>query len=76
MNVLVVTPTYNEKDNLPLLVDGVLKHDGFRCVCCLRVGQSAVLVSRHGHVFAGYNASRCTRRHISRRQRGARCRAS
>ena len=30
MNVLVVTPTYNEKDNLPLLVEGVLKHDGFR----------------------------------------------
>ena len=30
MNVLVVTPTYNEKDNLPLLVDGVLKHEGFR----------------------------------------------
>src|SRR5262249_51946806 len=30
MNVLVVTPTYNEKDNLPLLAEGVLKHDGFR----------------------------------------------
>src|SRR4029434_10017068 len=30
MNVLVVTPTYNEKDNLPLLAAGVLKHDGFR----------------------------------------------
>ena len=30
MDVLVVTPTYNEKENLPLLADGVLKHDGFR----------------------------------------------
>ena len=30
MNVLVVTPTYNEKDNLPLLVAGVLQHEGFR----------------------------------------------
>jgi dolichol-phosphate mannosyltransferase len=30
MNVLVVTPTYNEKDNLPLLAAGVLQHDGFR----------------------------------------------
>jgi dolichol-phosphate mannosyltransferase len=30
MNVLVVTPTYNERDNLPVLVAGVLKHDGFR----------------------------------------------
>ena len=30
MNVLVVTPTYNERDNLPLLTAGVLKHDGFR----------------------------------------------
>jgi len=30
MDVLIVTPTYNEKDNLPLLADGVLKHDGFR----------------------------------------------
>jgi len=30
MNVLVVTPTYNEKDNLPVLAAGVLKHDGFR----------------------------------------------
>ena len=30
MDVLVVTPTYNEKDNLPLLAAGVLKHDGFR----------------------------------------------
>jgi dolichol-phosphate mannosyltransferase len=28
--VLVVTPTYNERDNLPLLVDGVLAHDGIR----------------------------------------------
>jgi dolichol-phosphate mannosyltransferase len=30
MNALVVTPTYNERDNLPILVEGVLKHDGFR----------------------------------------------
>ena len=30
MNVLIVTPTYNERDNLPLLAAGVLKHDGFR----------------------------------------------
>jgi dolichol-phosphate mannosyltransferase len=28
--VLVVVPTYNERDNLPLLVEGVLAHDGFR----------------------------------------------
>ncbi len=30
MNVLVVTPTYNERENLPLLAAGVLEHDGFR----------------------------------------------
>lgn len=30
MDVLVVTPTYNEKDNLPLLAAGVLRHEGFR----------------------------------------------
>ena len=30
MNALVVTPTYNERENLPILVEGVLKHDGFR----------------------------------------------
>ena len=30
MNALVVVPTYNERDNLPLLVRGVLAHDGFR----------------------------------------------
>ena len=29
-NVLVVVPTYNERDNLPLLVAGVLEHEGFR----------------------------------------------
>ena len=29
-NVLVVVPTYNERDNLPILVRGVLAHDGFR----------------------------------------------
>ena len=28
--VLVVTPTYNERENLPLLVRGVLAHEGFR----------------------------------------------
>jgi dolichol-phosphate mannosyltransferase len=30
MNVLIVTPTYNERDNLPLLVAGILAHDGAR----------------------------------------------
>ena len=30
MNALVVCPTYNERENLPLLVEGVLKHEGFR----------------------------------------------
>ncbi len=30
MKALVVTPTYNERDNLPILVEGVLKHDGFQ----------------------------------------------
>ncbi len=30
MDVLVVTPTYNERDNLPLLAAGVLAHEGFR----------------------------------------------
>lgn len=30
MNVLVVVPTYNERDNLPLLVRGVLAHPGLR----------------------------------------------
>lgn len=29
MKALVVSPTYNERDNLPLLVRGVLAHDGF-----------------------------------------------
>jgi len=29
-NVLVVTPTYNERDNLPLLAAGVLQHEGVR----------------------------------------------
>jgi dolichol-phosphate mannosyltransferase len=28
-SVLVVTPTYNERENLPLLVRGVLAHDGY-----------------------------------------------
>jgi dolichol-phosphate mannosyltransferase len=30
MNLLVVTPTYNEGENLPVLAAGVLKHDGAR----------------------------------------------
>ena len=30
MNALVVVPTYNERENLPVLAAGVLKHDGFR----------------------------------------------
>jgi dolichol-phosphate mannosyltransferase len=30
MNVLIVTPTYNERDNLPALAEGILKHDGAR----------------------------------------------
>jgi len=30
MNALVVVPTYNERDNLPLAVAGVLSHQGFR----------------------------------------------
>ena len=30
MNALVVAPTYNERDNLPLLVGQVLAHSGFR----------------------------------------------
>ena len=30
MNVLIVTPTYNERENLPLLAAGVLQHEGFR----------------------------------------------
>lgn len=28
--VLVVTPTYNERDNLPILVGGILAHEGYR----------------------------------------------
>ena len=30
MNALVVCPTYNERENLPLLAEGVLRHEGFR----------------------------------------------
>ena len=30
MDVLIVTPTYNERDNLPLLAAGVLQHEAFR----------------------------------------------
>jgi dolichol-phosphate mannosyltransferase len=29
-NVLIVVPTYNERENLPVLAAGVLKHDGYR----------------------------------------------
>ena len=29
-HVLVVTPTYNERENLPVLVEGVLSHPGFQ----------------------------------------------
>jgi dolichol-phosphate mannosyltransferase len=30
MNALVVVPTYNERDNLPVLVERILAHPGFR----------------------------------------------
>jgi dolichol-phosphate mannosyltransferase len=30
LDIVVVTPTYNEKDNLPILANGVLAHPGFR----------------------------------------------
>jgi len=30
MNALVVVPTYNERDNLPVVVRGILAHEGFR----------------------------------------------
>src|SRR5215216_5574392 len=30
MNVLTVVPTYNDRDNLPILARGVLAHHGFR----------------------------------------------
>lgn len=30
MNVLIVTPTYNERENLPVLAAGLLKHEGTR----------------------------------------------
>jgi dolichol-phosphate mannosyltransferase len=30
MNALVVVPTYNERDNLPVLSQGILAHEGFR----------------------------------------------
>lgn len=30
MNALVVVPTYNERENLPVLAKGVLSHEGFR----------------------------------------------
>src|SRR5215217_4665925 len=29
-DIVVVTPTYNERDNLPILAAGVLAHPGFR----------------------------------------------
>ena len=30
LDIVVVTPTYNERDNLPILAEGVLAHPGFR----------------------------------------------
>ena len=30
LDIVVVTPTYNEKDNLPILAAGILAHPGFR----------------------------------------------
>ena len=30
MNALVILPTYNERDNLPHIVGGILAHEGFR----------------------------------------------
>jgi len=30
MNVLILIPTYNERDNLPVLVRDILRHDGYR----------------------------------------------
>ena len=30
MRPLVIVPTYNERDNLPPLLEGLLKHDGLR----------------------------------------------
>ena len=30
MKALVVVPTYNERENLPILVEGILAHEGFR----------------------------------------------
>ena len=30
LDIVVVTPTYNEKENLPILAAGVLAHPGFR----------------------------------------------
>ncbi|MBI2834835.1 MAG: polyprenol monophosphomannose synthase [Acidobacteria bacterium] len=30
MNVLIIIPTYNERDNLPLLVGDLMRHDGYR----------------------------------------------
>jgi dolichol-phosphate mannosyltransferase len=30
MNALAVVPTYNERDNLPVLARGILSHEGFR----------------------------------------------
>lgn len=30
MNVLILVPTYNERDNLPVLVRDILVHDGYR----------------------------------------------
>ena len=30
MNALVIIPTYNERENIPPLVEALLKHDGIR----------------------------------------------
>ena len=48
MDVLVVTPTYNERENLPLLAAGVLKHDGYRLIV-QRKGKCVRLFTRNGH---------------------------
>lgn len=30
MNVLIIVPTYNERDNLPVLAPAILRHEGYR----------------------------------------------
>ena len=59
MNVLVVTPTYNERENLPLLAAGVLKHDGYR-----------LLVVDDGSPDGTGAIARSARRRASRARRG------